>query len=90
MVKGQEMENAITIYGTWWCGDCTRARRFFDRNNISYRWVDIDNDENGENFVLTTNSGMRSVPTILFANGSILVEPTEAEMRQALGITPVT
>ena len=75
----------ITIFGTWWCGDCSRARRFFDRNNILYKWVDIDNDESGEEFVYTTNNGMRSVPTIVFEDGSILVEPSEAELQRKLG-----
>lgn len=78
--------NEITIFGTWWCGDCTRARRYFDMNNIFYRWVDIDNDENGEEFVLTTNNGMRSVPTIVFTDGSILVEPTDADLQNKLAL----
>lgn len=75
-------EKAITMFGTWWCGDCTRARRYFDRNHIIYQWVDIDTDESGEEFVLNTNHGMRSVPTILFEDGSILVEPTDTDLRQ--------
>jgi glutaredoxin-like protein len=75
------VENAITIFGTWWCGDCVRARRYFDRNQILYAWVDIDKDEVGEEFVLSTNHGMRSVPTIVFEDGSILVEPSDTELR---------
>jgi mycoredoxin len=47
--------------------------------------VDIDKDVQGEKFVLITNHGMRSVPTILFEDGSILTEPTEAEMQGKLG-----
>jgi len=80
-------ENVITIYGTWWCGDCIRTKRFFDANNIAYRWVDIDSDECGEEFVMSINNGMRSVPTILFENGSTLVEPNEVELNQILGTT---
>jgi len=75
----------IIIFGTWWCGDCSRARKYFDRNNIQYKWVDIDKDESGEEFVLITNNGMRSVPTILFEDGSILVEPTNNELQDKLG-----
>lgn len=75
-------ENAIIVYGTTWCGDCTRVRRFFDKNNITYHWVDIDQDKLGEEFVFSTNHGMRSVPTIVFEDGSVLVEPTEVELRQ--------
>ncbi|OGO11410.1 MAG: NrdH-redoxin [Chloroflexi bacterium RBG_16_47_49] len=79
------MENAITIFGTFWCRDCIRVRRFLDKNNIAYHWVDIDKDESGEEFVFTTNHGMRSVPTILFKDGSILVEPNDVELEQMVG-----
>ena len=79
------MENAITIFGTSWCGDCIRTRRLFNKNNIAYVWVDIDHNKSGEEFVLSTNQGMRSVPTIRFNDGSILVEPTDFELIQMLG-----
>ena len=75
-------DNAIIVYGTTWCGDCIRVRRFFDYNNITYLWVDIDQDKRGEEFVFSTNHGMRSVPTIVFGDGSILVEPSEVELKQ--------
>ena len=79
-----KLEKAIIIYGTAWCGDCFRTRRIFDKNNIAYKWVDVDHDKCGEEFVLLTNRGMRSVPTILFEDGSILVEPSEAVLTQKL------
>lgn len=78
------MEKAIIIYGTAWCGDCYRTRKFFDKNKIAYKWVDVDHDKCGEDFVLLTNRGMRSVPTIIFEDGSILVEPSEAVLTQKL------
>jgi glutaredoxin-like protein len=79
-----DVQKTITIFGTWWCGDCSRTLRYFDRNQIFYKWVDIDKDEKGEEFVLSINNGMRSVPTIVFEDGSILVEPTDAELRLKL------
>jgi glutaredoxin-like protein len=78
------VEKTITIFGTWWCGDCLRTRRYFNRNQIIYKWVDIDQDEVGEEFVLSTNNGMRSVPTIVFSDGSILVEPSDTELQLKL------
>ena len=57
-----------------------RVRRYFDRNNIVYQWVDIDQDTEAEDFVLNSNHGFRSVPTIVFADGSLLVEPSENEL----------
>ena len=77
-------ENVITVYGTRWCSDCFTVRRFFDKNNINYKWVDIDSDETGEEFVLITNKGMRSVPVILFNDGSIFVEPSNYELKRIL------
>jgi glutaredoxin len=77
-------ENPITIFGTNWCGDCVRTRRFFDKNNIAYIWVDIDRDKLGEEFVISVNHGMRSVPTICFEGGMILVEPTDADLYKFL------
>jgi len=70
----------VIIYATQWCWDCRRARRFFDRNNIAYRWIDIDHDAAGEQFVLETNKGFRSVPTIVLSNGIILVEPNDQQL----------
>ena len=77
-------ELKITIYGTVWCGDCMRSRRYLEKYNIEYDWIDIDQDQQGEIFVLKINHGMRSVPTILFPDGSILVEPSNEELKSRL------
>jgi len=79
-------ESKITIYGTTWCGDCRRTRRFLDYHKVSYHWIDIDQDKDGEEFVYTINQGMRSVPTIVFADGSILVEPSNTKVAEKLGL----
>jgi mycoredoxin len=76
--------DSVIIYATEWCVDCRRARRFFDRNQIAYTWINIDRDPEGEQRVLKLNRGMRSVPTIIFQDGSILVEPREEQLRQKL------
>jgi glutaredoxin len=58
-----------------------------DYLKIPYQWIDIDQDKAGEQFVLKTNRGMRSVPTLVFADGSILVEPSNLKVAQKLGIS---
>jgi mycoredoxin len=78
------MDKIIIVYGTWWCGQCSHVRRFFERNQLEFLWVDIDKDKEGEAFVLSTNRGMRSVPTIVFEDGSILVEPNDSQLQQKL------
>lgn len=76
----------IVFYGVSWCGDCRRARRFLNEHGIEYQWIDIDQDRKGEEFVLKTNRGYRSVPTIVFGDGTILVEPSNNELAKKLGI----
>jgi glutaredoxin-like protein len=79
-------ESDIIIYGADWCGDCRRARRFLTQNNIKFEWINIEQDKDGEQFVLKVNKGMRSIPTIIFEDGSILVEPSNAQLAQKLSL----
>jgi mycoredoxin len=83
------MENPlpqITVYGTTWCGDTIRARAFLEKYNIIYQWIDIDKDLEGRKFVEKANKGNRSVPTIVFADGSILVEPAISDLAKKVGV----
>lgn len=77
----------ITVYGADWCPDCRRAKRILDENHTTYKWVDIDKNREGEKFVIQTNRGNRSIPTIVFADGSILVEPSNADLSAKLFTT---
>ncbi len=76
----------IIIYGTTWCGTTRRARRVFEEEKIDYVWVDIDTDESAAKYVESVANGFRSVPTIVFPDGSILVEPSTYQLREELGL----
>lgn len=74
----------ITVYGTTWCGDCRRALRVLDQHQASYHYVDIEHDDAARSYVEQVNRGFRSVPTILFPDGSVLVEPSTSTLAQKL------
>lgn len=76
----------ITIYGAYWCPDCRRSKQFLGEHQIPYNWVDIEQDKEGEAYVLKKNAGKRIIPTIEFGDGSILVEPSNAEIAAKLGL----
>ena len=76
--------NKIKMYGTKWCPDCHRAKQVFDRRNIAYDWIDIEQDEEAAVYVEKINGGYKSVPTILFPDGSTLVEPDNATLMKKL------
>ena len=77
-------DQLIIVYGTRWCGDCVRTRYYLDNNQIPYQWINIDTDKGAERIVLELNHGMRSVPTIIFPDGSHLVEPTEQQLERKI------
>ena len=78
----------ISVYGAPWCPDCKRAKQFLGEQRIPYKWVDIDQDEEGRRYVQQANNGRQIIPTIVFDDNSILVEPTNAELAAKLGISP--
>jgi len=81
MAKGE-----ITVYGAYWCPDCRQSKQFLGEHQIPYNWVDIEEDKEGEEFVIQKNKGKRLIPTILFPDGSFLVEPSNAELASKLGL----
>lgn len=70
----------IKMYATTWCGDCRMAKRWLDAHNIPYEYINIEEDEQAAELVVKVNKGARSVPTILFPDGSVLVEPSAREL----------
>jgi mycoredoxin len=76
--------NEITLYGTSWCGDCRIARFVLDKFGVNYLDVDIDVEPEAGAKVIELNNGNRSVPTILFPDGSVLVEPGRKELENKL------
>jgi len=78
----------ITLYGNSWCGGSRRAKLLFERKGIPYTFIDIDKDEQAAKYVESLNHGYRSVPTIVWADGSMLVEPTEDQLARKLGVKP--
>ena len=80
------MPDKITVYSTAWCSDCKRVKKFLGEHQIQYEDVDIDLTPEAVTIVKQLNHGMRSVPTIVFPDGSILVEPGAAQLAEKLGL----
>jgi mycoredoxin len=60
------------------------AKHVLDSRSISYEYIDIDLAPEAAELVQRINGGFRTVPTILFPDGRVLVEPTRIELEQAL------
>lgn len=77
-------ENLIRFYGVNWCGDCKRSKRVFSDTQVPYVYYDLDENPRAVEFVKSVNQGMRRVPTIVFPDGSMLVEPSDGVLRTKL------
>lgn len=79
------MTNAsLTVYTTSWCGYCHRLMTVLKSNGIPYDVVDIEQDPTAAEFVGSVNGGNKTVPTVQFADGSTLTNPSAAEVKAKL------
>jgi thioredoxin reductase (NADPH) len=76
--------NPIRLYGAQWCPDCRRAKQFFGEQRIQYQYIDIEKDPTAMLLVEQINHGKRIIPTIVFPDDSILVEPSNAQLAEKL------
>jgi thioredoxin reductase (NADPH) len=81
-----DSEKPIVVYSTTWCPDCKRVKKFLGEQRVPYRNIDIENDPQSMAFVEQINDGKRIIPTMVFSDGSTLVEPSNAELAEKLGI----
>ena len=76
---------AVTMYTTPWCGYCVRLKKLMQREGIEFAEVDIENDAAAADLVMQANGGNRTVPTLLFADGTALTNPSIDQVKSQLG-----
>ena len=74
----------VTMYSTTWCGYCLRLKRLMQREGIEYAEVDIEADHQAAEVVMQANGGNRTVPTLVFADGSALTNPSLDQVKAQL------
>ena len=75
----------IKVYGAPWCPDCRQSKQLLTDLAIEFDWFDIDQDEEAAGYVRERNGGKQIIPTVVFADGSQLVEPSNDELARKLG-----
>ena len=79
-------KTTITLYGTDWCSDCKRSKRFLGEQRVHYDYVNIEENAEGMAFVQKVQNGGMTIPTIVFPDDSLLIEPSNAELATKLGL----
>ena len=79
-------DNKVVVYGAEWCGDCHRTRALFDQYKVAYDYRDIDADAEAKAAMLALVDGQNTIPTIVFSDGTIMQEPSNAELIDKLNL----
>src|SRR6266516_143737 len=74
----------IKLYGTYWCSDCKHSKKFLGEQRVHYDFIDIEEDLESQAIVRELQGGGMTIPTIVFEDGSVLIEPSNAEVAAKL------
>jgi mycoredoxin len=72
------------MYTTSWCGFCARLKYALKAEGIPWTEVDIEAEPEAAEFVGSVNGGNHVVPTVKFADGSTLTNPSIREVKAKL------
>ena len=78
------MTAQLTMYTTTWCGFCARLKTALKAEGIAYTEVDIETDPAAAEFVMSVNRGNQTVPTVKFADGSTMTNPSARDVKKKL------
>jgi glutaredoxin len=76
--------SSIKMYGTPTCRDCVIAKQVFQELGTDYEFINIEDSQEATEKAIELNNGVRRIPVILFADNSILVEPTGEELKSKM------
>lgn len=79
-------DSQFTLYSTPWCGYCHRLKGQLEREGIAFTEVDIEADPASAEIVEQANGGNQTVPTLVFADGTALTNPSVAQVKAQLGL----
>jgi mycoredoxin len=79
-----EGSSMLTMYTTDWCGYCVRLKHGLEREGIAYEEVNIEQRPEAADIVMQVNGGNRTVPTVVFADGTAMTNPSVRQVKEKL------
>jgi len=78
--------DSLLVYGAHWCPDCRRSKAFLTEQRVPFTFIDLEEHPEASEIVEGINGGSRTIPTIVFPDGSHLTEPSNEELAEKLGL----
>ncbi|HBY94438.1 MAG: FAD-dependent oxidoreductase [Ardenticatenaceae bacterium] len=76
----------VRVIGHRWSPLTHQVKDFLARNQVPYQWLDIETDEEARRLVESAGADPARLPLTLFPDGSHLVQPTNAELAEKVGL----
>jgi thioredoxin reductase (NADPH) len=76
----------IRAIGDRWSADSHRIKDFLARNQIPYRWLDIEQSQEARELLGYTGEEKLQLPLVLLPDGSRLSKPSNVEMAHKIGL----
>ena len=76
----------LTMYSTQWCGYCQRLKAQLGREGITITEIDIEHDAEAAALVEKINGGSRTVPTVVYEDGTAVTNPSLRQVKEKLGL----
>jgi mycoredoxin len=76
--------STFTIYTTQWCGYCYRLKSGLSREGIAFEEIDIEVEPAAADIVTSINNGNRTVPTVVFSDGTAMTNPSVQQVSSKL------
>ncbi len=75
---------SFVMYSTSWCGYCKRLKSQLADLGIPFEEINIEETVTAAAIVERVNGGNRTVPTLVFSDGSAMTNPSAKEVVEKL------
>ena len=79
----------VRVVGHQWSPATHRVKDFLARNNIPYRWLDVEHNEEATRLLATLDGDPPKLPCVFFADGSTAENPNNREIAERVGLQTI-
>jgi thioredoxin reductase (NADPH) len=76
----------VRVAGRQWSPEDHRVKDFLTRNQVQFRWFDVETDPEGSLMASLTATGPEGLPLVFFPDGTWASRPSNEEMAKRIGL----
>jgi thioredoxin reductase (NADPH) len=80
-------EDGIRVVGHRWSRESHELKDFLARNNVPYRWLDLERESVATQLITAAGLDPARLPVLVFPDGEVLVAPSVRAVAERVGMT---